>query len=97
MRAGHADEIDEEDDDDFELRAEPDIARISRALAHIPADERETVFARFRRGRTASSAGSGLGLALVAQQARLHGADVTVADSPLGGALLRVAFPAQAP
>jgi len=66
----------------------------------IPAEEREHVFEPFRRldaGEAETRPGSGLGLALVAQQARLHGADVTVADSPLGGALLRVAFPAQAP
>ena len=66
----------------------------------IPAGERARVFEPFRRldaGDGETRPGSGLGLALVAQQARLHGADVTVAESPLGGALLRVAFPAQAP
>jgi two-component system sensor histidine kinase PrrB len=64
----------------------------------IPASERERVFEPFRRIDGADAhPGSGLGLALVAQQARLHDADVTVGDSSLGGALLRVAFPAQAP
>jgi signal transduction histidine kinase len=43
----------------------------------------------------ADHAGSGLGLALVAQQARLHEAEITVGDSTLGGALMRVQFPAQ--
>ena len=66
----------------------------------IPPSERDRVFEPFRRldgDGGAERPGSGLGLALVAQQARLQDADVTVGDSPLGGALLRVAFPAQAP
>jgi signal transduction histidine kinase len=64
----------------------------------IPAAERERVFEPFRRVNGSSAGtGSGLGLALVAQQARLHGASVTVGDSPLGGARLRVEFPARAP
>jgi two-component system sensor histidine kinase PrrB len=63
----------------------------------IPPADRERVFEPFRRVDGSDRPGSGLGLALVAQQARLHGAEVTVGDSALGGALLRVAFPAQAP
>jgi two-component system sensor histidine kinase PrrB len=51
----------------------------------VPPDERAPVFARFRRGRSAASAGSGLGLALVAQQAALHRGRTFLADSPLGG------------
>jgi signal transduction histidine kinase len=59
----------------------------------IPAADRERVFEPFRRVDGVDRAGSGLGLALVAQQARLHDAAVTVGDSPLGGARLRVDFP----
>ncbi|KUI25987.1 ATPase [Mycobacterium sp. GA-2829] len=51
----------------------------------LPADEHETVLGRFRRGSTAAPGGSGLGLALVAQQAELHGGAVQLSDSPLGG------------
>jgi two-component system sensor histidine kinase PrrB len=51
----------------------------------LPADEHETVMGRFARGSTAAPGGSGLGLALVAQQATLHGGTVELADSPLGG------------
>ena len=39
----------------------------------VPEAERTAVFERFSRGSTASRSGSGLGLALVAQQAELHG------------------------
>ncbi len=51
----------------------------------VPADERDAVFGRFIRGRGAAPGGSGLGLALVAQQAALHGGSAHVETSPLGG------------
>ncbi|QBJ97379.1 HAMP domain-containing histidine kinase [Rhodococcus sp. ABRD24] len=56
----------------------------------IPEDERSEVFERFRRGSDAAEGGSGLGLALVAQQAQLHGGTARFEDSPLGGARLVV-------
>ncbi|MFF2552429.1 sensor histidine kinase [Nocardia sp. NPDC058058] len=54
----------------------------------VPESERERVFDRFHRA--SPTPGSGLGLALVAQQARLHGGTATLTDSPLGGARLTV-------
>ncbi|MCX4094348.1 sensor histidine kinase [Nocardia sp. alder85J] len=51
----------------------------------IPPEERAAVFARFHRGSGAARDGSGLGLALVAQQAQLHGGRAFFTDSPLGG------------
>ncbi|HNM86305.1 MAG: HAMP domain-containing sensor histidine kinase [Mycobacterium sp.] len=51
----------------------------------LPAEEHTAVLGRFSRGSTAASGGSGLGLALVAQQAALHGGRVELSDSPLGG------------
>lgn len=59
----------------------------------IPEAERAMVFDRFSRGSTASHSGSGLGLALVAQQAELHGGTATLADSPLGGVRLLLQLP----
>ncbi len=59
----------------------------------IPEEERSVVFERFSRGSTASHSGSGLGLALVAQQAELHGGTATLAESPLGGARLLLRLP----
>jgi len=59
----------------------------------VPEEERATVFERFSRGSTASRSGSGLGLALVAQQAELHGGTASLGESPMGGARLRLRLP----
>lgn len=65
----------------------------------IPEAERAAVFARFSRGSTASRSGSGLGLALVAQQAELHCGTASLHASPLGGTrlLLRLAGDGRGP
>jgi signal transduction histidine kinase len=60
----------------------------------VPEEERAEVFERFSRGSTASRSGSGLGLALVAQQAELHGGRASLEASPLGGARLMLRLPA---
>jgi two-component system sensor histidine kinase PrrB len=59
----------------------------------VPEGERAAVFARFSRGSTAARSGSGLGLALVAQQAELHGGTAALEASPLGGARLALRLP----
>ncbi|MEW5813392.1 MAG: HAMP domain-containing sensor histidine kinase [Actinomycetota bacterium] len=59
----------------------------------VPEHERTVVFERFSRGSTASHSGSGLGLALVAQQAELHGGTAALQASPLGGARLLLRLP----
>ena len=51
----------------------------------LPAEEHVEVLGRFARGSTAAPGGSGLGLALVAQQAALHGGRIELSDGPLGG------------
>jgi signal transduction histidine kinase len=59
----------------------------------VPEAERRRVFEPFARLATRDVDGSGLGLALVAQQARLHDATVAVDDSPqLGGARFTVSW-----
>ena len=60
--------------------------------AGIPEAERERIFEPFVRANGTSVPGSGLGLALVAQQVRAHGARVEVGASPLGGARFTVRF-----
>lgn len=59
----------------------------------IPAGDEQRVFERFARSTTTAE-GSGLGLALVAQQARLHGGGVRAERSPAGGARLVLELPA---
>ncbi|MCU1642579.1 MAG: prrB [Nocardia sp.] len=61
----------------------------------IPEPDRTRVFDRFHRA--SPTPGSGLGLALVAQQARLHGGTASISDSPLGGARLVVTLAVRSP
>jgi two-component system sensor histidine kinase TctE len=61
----------------------------------IAAEERERVFERFYQPAGSLSDGNGLGLAIVREVARQHGGSVVALHSEkLGGALLRVSFPA---
>ncbi|MBT5775660.1 MAG: HAMP domain-containing histidine kinase [Dehalococcoidia bacterium] len=59
----------------------------------IAAADRERVFGRFERGNGVQGAGTGLGLALVAQQAAVHSGSVTIDDAPGGGARVTVRAP----
>jgi two-component system sensor histidine kinase PrrB len=59
----------------------------------IEPSERTRVFERFVRGHSAGGDGSGLGLALVQQQVRLHGGSISITDSPLGGARVHMRIP----
>jgi hypothetical protein len=61
----------------------------------VPAQLHEEIFQPFRQGRTIAdhAPGSGIGLALVAQFAALHGGRAWVQDRPGGGASFRVFLP----
>ncbi len=61
------------------------IVRVDDSGPGIPAAERSRVFDRFYRRDSGDSTGSGLGLAIVGAIAQRHGAQVRLADSPLGG------------
>jgi two-component system sensor histidine kinase PrrB len=59
----------------------------------IPEGERERLLEPFARGRGTTVQGTGLGLAIVAQQVGLHGGELQLADSELGGLAVEVRFP----
>jgi signal transduction histidine kinase len=63
----------------------------------VPDEDKLRIFERFARGspatRRSSDAGSGLGLALVAQHARDHGGHTWVEDCPTGGARFVIEIP----
>ena len=60
-----------------------------------PQSERTRIFERFARGTAARHRiGTGLGLALVAEHAAVHGGSAWVEDRPGGGARFVVSFPA---
>lgn len=60
----------------------------------IPPDERVAIFEPFRRGAGSENrSGTGIGLALVAQLAELHGGRVWIEQSASGGAGFRVFLP----
>jgi two-component system sensor histidine kinase TctE len=61
----------------------------------IPVHERARVFERFHRLLGSSRDGSGLGLAIALEIARIHGADIALADDKDGiGNTFTVSFPA---
>ncbi len=74
------------------LTAAPPTLTVDDDGPGVPPDQRERVFEPFVRVDGGGGPGSGLGLALVAQQARDHGATVEVGDAPLGGARFTVRF-----
>src|SRR5436190_11606850 len=75
-----------------EVHAHPVTIRVSDSGPGIAEDERDAVFDRFVRGRTARGDGSGLGLAIVREIAVLHQATVTLTDSAWGGTSVTIAF-----
>jgi signal transduction histidine kinase len=82
------------------LSIDGDTARVwvQDAGPGIPPKERERIFRPFARlGRDAESAvaGSGIGLAVVAQLAALHGGRVRVDEAPGGGARFTLELPAR--
>jgi signal transduction histidine kinase len=60
----------------------------------VPGAERERIFERFARGSAARHrVGTGLGLALVAEHARLHDGRAWVEDRPGGGSRFIIELP----
>jgi two-component system sensor histidine kinase BaeS len=68
--------------------------RVADTGPGIPGDEQPHVFDRFWRGRQAAGvAGSGIGLAIVAELVRAHGGGVTAASVPGEGTHMVVTLP----
>ena len=65
----------------------------------VPEADRETIFERFVTGRSGrgATAGTGLGLALVAETVAAHGGEVRCTERPGGGTRMAVALPAATP
>lgn len=61
--------------------------------AGIAAEDRERLTRRFTRGAEPRNPGSGLGLALVDQQAKLHGGTFLLGDAPAGGLRATLTIP----
>ncbi|MCA9320687.1 MAG: HAMP domain-containing histidine kinase [Planctomycetes bacterium] len=69
---------------------------VSDAGPGVPETERRWVFERFHhraRGTDAHSAGSGLGLTITRALAQYHGGNVTLGESPDGGARFTLSLP----
>ena len=78
-----------------ELRARPEdvLLTVSDDGPGIAPDLRADMLRRFVRGERTRSDGSGLGLALVAQQAELNGGEFALGASPSGGLLATLRLP----
>jgi len=70
------------------------ILRVADSGPGIDAAEMPFIFDRFFRGASAPGEGSGLGLSLCREIARLHGGDITAANRPSGGCVFVVTLPA---
>ena len=83
---------------DVDVDEEDGLARLDVADSGpgIPEEFRERVFDRFFRLAGPDTPGSGLGLPIARQAARLHGGEITLGESPAGGLRVRVALPTHA-
>jgi two-component system sensor histidine kinase TctE len=63
----------------------------------VSSAERDKIFDRFHRAIGSGQEGSGLGLAIVKEIAKLHGANISVAETtPKGGLQIKISFNLQA-
>ena len=78
-----------------EARDEGGLVVVEDAGPGVPTEARQTIFEPFQQGPsiTAHAPGSGIGLALVAYFAGMHGGRAWVEDRPGGGASFRVLLP----
>jgi signal transduction histidine kinase len=62
----------------------------------VAAADRERLLEPFARGTGATAPGTGVGLAIVAQQVALHAGELTLTESALGGLAVHVRLPVTA-
>jgi signal transduction histidine kinase len=78
-----------------EISVDPDgVLRVADSGPGVPTADREHIFRRFWRRDRQRTGSAGLGLAIVAEIATMHGATVSVSDNPEGGAAFALHFPA---
>jgi signal transduction histidine kinase len=76
------------------IDAEGTWLRVDDSGPGIPEADRHRVFERFYRGGGTQQPGTGLGMSIVRAVLDMHGANVELRDSPLGGLRVSVRFPA---
>jgi two-component system, OmpR family, sensor histidine kinase MtrB len=85
----------------FRLEGDRGVIEVDDEGPGVSPEDKPVIFDRFVRGRSATAradgAGTGLGLALVAQHAAAHGGTATVLDRPGGGARFRAELTGCAP
>lgn len=72
------------------------LVRVDDDGAGVPEPDRDEIFSPFSRrdnSRSKLTGGFGLGLAIVSRIASMHGGEVRVVDSPLGGARFELRWP----
>jgi two-component system sensor histidine kinase PrrB len=72
------------------------VARVDDDGPGIPPDQHARLLEPFTRGAETEAPGTGLGLAIVAQQVALHGGELRLHESTLGGLAVEVRLPALA-
>ncbi|HTV46685.1 MAG TPA: ATP-binding protein [Stellaceae bacterium] len=81
-----------------EIQAARDgVIRVMDRGPGVPWAEREHIFKRFWRRDRRRGGNAGLGLAIVARIAEMHGAEVEVGERPGGGAVFAIRFPVVLP
>jgi signal transduction histidine kinase/integral membrane sensor domain MASE1 len=81
----------------IKLAIEPDsvVIAVEDAGRGVPDEYKASIFEAFQRGSSEPVGGTGLGLYLVAQFARLHDGKAWVEDRPGGGAIFKVLLPSR--
>ncbi len=75
---------------DIERHDDEVVLKIADSGPGVPAEDRQRIFERFYRRERGNIPGSGLGLSIVQRIAEVHSAHIEMAESHLGGLLVRL-------